>query len=126
MNKRSVRNLAIFLLIFSFNKSVIADDLTEKEPGSYTFTCGGLILSDHGMAMDREGYFYNENPHQLICVFAMGAVSCATTKKGQLCTCPPPEWKANKCTEKLEEFSKARDLEWRKKYDELIKKQNKP
>ena len=125
MSNHTFKAGMIFLLLFGFSNFILAEELKEEGTGLYTFICAGLKLSDHGMRMDREAYFYNESTQKLLCVTAMGTDSCAVHTKDKPCTCPPPEWKANKCWEKLSEFSKVRDLEYRKWYDSLIKK-NKP
>ena len=125
MNQLILQNYIIFLLFFSFNNNVFAENPKEDGTGLYIFSCAGLKLSDHGMRMDREGYFYNQSTHKLICVLGMGAVSCTAPTKGKICTCPPPEWQANACWKKYAEFLKAKDLEYRKSRDEHIKKQKK-
>jgi len=122
MTKPTFQACVIFLLLFSFNNLVNAEDYLKEEGIGDVFSCGGLKLSDHGMRMDRQAYFYNESTRKVVCVTAMGANSCAVQAKDKPCICPPPEWEANGCWQKYGDLLKVKDIEYRKSYDEFTKK----
>jgi hypothetical protein len=90
-----------------------------------TFNCAGMYLIDPGMALHRDnGNFIEVGTYKPICTYR-GALApiCEDTSKNQTCTCPPPEWNANKCSEKYDEFQHAKNLEWKKSQDKTNIKQ---
>lgn len=93
-----------------------------RQKSKNTFKCAGIGLIDYGMAVDREGYFFNISSQEPICIYGMVSSVCADSTSESNCTCPPVGWKENKCTEKYSEFKRIEYIKWKKNYDEMLKK----
>lgn len=86
-----------------------------------TFSCAGMYLVDHGMALDRDGVFLDAKSFQPICTYrGIVAPICNDSSKNQICTCPPPEWDANNCSKKYGEFQREKWLEQKKSHEKIM------
>ncbi len=127
MNKSLMTYIVILLLPFSLiqngctnSKSptgVIIKNNSKAFDEAFkdTFKCAGMYLIDHGLALDRDGVFLDASSYKPICTYrGIVAPICENSSKDQTCICPPPEWNANKCSEKYGEFQRVKNIEWKK------------
>ena len=97
------------------------DENTSKWAEAFkdTFSCAGMYLVDHGMALHRgDGVFLDAKTFKHICTYrGIAAPICEDSSTNQTCTCPPPEWDANNCSKKYGEFQREKWLEQKKLHE---------
>jgi hypothetical protein len=141
MHKSLQQTCLILILLFTLNNNVFGGDnlptsTASSEPANpnvandytkgilksdSTFKCAGIGLIDKGMALDREGLFFDLGSQELICTYGMMS-KCAVPNEGQSCICPPAKWVDSGCWAKYSEFQRIKSIKDREWYEKNIKK----